>query len=907
MHKKTNTLIAFLIFLIAEVTCLLTMAPTASFWDCGEFITSAFTMGVTHPPGSPISMMLGRIFTLIPIFSNIGMRVNLVSTLFSAFSIMLLYLIVVRFIILYRGKNPDEMTLSERISMYASGIIGALALGWSDSFWFNSVETSVWAASQFFTHIVVWLMLKWYEVADEEGNEKWLMLVLYMMGLSLGVHLLNLLTIFGLSVMYYFRRYEFSIKGFAALMVISVLLFFTIYPGIVKVLPDLMNNTTPWIGLVIVLALVYAIYYTQQNKMRLANTFAVSLFLIILGYASYGATVFRAQAHPPLNESDPSNMARFHSYLNREQYGDFPLLKRRWSQDPDHQQYYAKYSSDLDYFFTYQVSHMYYRYLGWQFIGRAGDDQDAPVDWSKYWGIPLLLGLCGAIFHFKKDWKMALSVSALFTLTGIAIIFYLNQTEPQPRERDYSYVGSFFAFAIWIGIGVDAIIDYVKDLLKTKTEAIKAGASIGVAALLLVFVNGRMLQVNYHTHSRAGNYTPWDYAYNLLQSCEKDAILFTNGDNDTFPLWYLQEVEGVRTDVRVANLSLLNTDWYMLQLKNEMPRGAKKAPISFTNERISNLTYEPWAERTIKLPVPKQKLIDRGEFSSTDPLIDTLVWTIKPPISDGSGHGYMMAKDLMIYDMIVTNKWERPIYFAITCSPSNFLGLDNYLRMDALAYKVVPIKSAGSYDNVNRDIMYRSIMEPLEGEKYFKEPHYGFKYRNLNNPNVYYDENARRMVSNYKNIFYRLAQEYAGDLNGYTVIKHQDGKDETVSNKQMVVRVLDKAEEILPTEKYGSDYRLMERLVALYMACNAPEKANKLIPQIEEQARSEMQANPQDPTPLVILQRAYQSVGDLKKAITVTEQLEVMYPGDQSLKQNLDALKRMAGETPRVADTAAKK
>ncbi|MBC8042479.1 MAG: DUF2723 domain-containing protein, partial [Rhizobacter sp.] len=846
--------------------------------------------------------VLGAVGAVIPTFQDIGARVTFVSVLFSSFTVMLTYLITIRLITIYRAIAPDSWTLSEKISAYGAAVIGSLALAFCETFWFNAVEAEVYAGSMFFTAIVVWLILKWYEVADEEGNERWLMLLMYMMGLAIGVHLLNLLTFFGIALVYYYRRHEINLRSFAVMGAVSVGLFILIYPGIVKYLPRLMAFS-PVLGLLFIAAVAGAIYYTHINRMRLANTVAVSLFLVIIGYLSYGVIYFRAQANPPMNENSPATMEKLYYYLNREQYGDLPtinfdatkyegrLFPRRWSQEPQHQGIYTRYASDWEYFWSYQINHMFNRYLGWNFIGRASDIQEAGVDWSRLWGIPFIVGLFGMIFHFRKDWKMALVVLTIFLVTGPILNIYLNQQEPQPRERDYSSIAAFFAFAIWIGIGIDALFETIRETVKEEKKLI--GASIALCLFGLVLINGRMFAFNVQTQSRAGNYVPFDYAYNLLNSCEKDGILFTNGDNDTFPLWYLQEVEHIRTDIRVVNLSLANTDWYVLQLKNDSPHGSKPVPMSLADEFISSdrFSYSEWRAQKITMPVPKQKLLTRNEFKTSDNIQDTVSWQFDPVIPGAQGRGYIRAQDLVVYDIMKTNKWERPIYFAITVSDGNKIGLDKHLRMDGLAYKVVPIESAGSYDFVDAEIMADKLMNT-------------YKYRNLNlyrgNPytdkvsnGVYYDENTRRLVSNYKNVFLRLAAEYHNNLEGISAVKGTDGKASQVANKVLVVQTLDKAEAVWPSANGETDYRVLQNFIRLYADAGRRDKAQALIPQLEKQI-AEITDPQQQPQLKYMLAQAYKSVGNFTQAIALIEPLYREYP-DPALKQELDDAKRAAG------------
>ena len=891
MHKRINTINATVVFILAEILYLMTMAPTLSFWDSGEFIATAHTLGVPHPPGAPFYLLIGRIFSIIPFFDDIGARVNVVSTLAGAATVMFTYLIIVRFIILYRPNKPNDWELSEKISAYGSGFIGAFALAFSDSFWFNAVESEVYAPSIFFTAIVMWLILKWDEHADEDGNERWLMLLMYMMGLSIGVHLLNLLALFAVALVYYYRRYEFNPKTFAGLIVISSGLFFLIYPGIIKGLPTVMDVVSPWVAVIMIGAVGYAIYYTQKERMKILNTIVVSLFLIVVGYTTYGVIFLRAQVDPPINENAPKTMKTFHSYLNREQYGDLPLWPRKWSSDPTHQKNYNKYESELDYLWNYQFVHMYARYFGWQFIGRAGDVQDDGVDWTKLWALPFAIGLIGAFFHFRRHWKMGLAVSALFMLTGVVLIFYLNQTEPQPRERDYSYVGSFFAFAIWIGIGIDALFETIREGMKEEKKRI-TGATL-VCLFGLFFINGRMLQVNYYDHSRDNNYSPWDYAYNLLMSCDKDAILFTNGDNDTFPLWYLQEVDRVRTDVRVVNLSLANTDWYILQLKNLSPRGAKPVKFKLTDDQIKQLSYMRWRERKISMKAPKELITPRGDLIKPDMdadrlrpltpparLSDTIEWTFRPTVTvpgpNNQTQGFIRAQDIVVYEVVTNNMWTRPVYFAITVSEQNMIGLNQYLRLDGLAYKIVPIKSSQVFDYTEPDILYNKLMNV-------------FQYRGLNDPDVYFEETTRRMVGNYKNIFLRLAAELSSQPGDSTMIALKDGQNKLVDNRSIAISVLDKAENILPNERYQIDYRILSGMITIYADLDEKDKARNLLPELQKKVN--VFDLSRDPRPKFTLAQAYKAVDAYDQAEVLYEELFEQFQ-DPMIKNELESIRQ---------------
>jgi len=861
-HRTINRTLAVVLFLAAEILYLRTMAPTFSFWDCGEFIATACTLGIPHPPGAPLFLLLGRLFSMIPLFSDTGARVNLISTLASAATIMLTYLITVRLIILYRKSEPDLWSSAEKISAYGGAVIGAFALALSDSFWFNAVEAEVYALSSLFTALVAWLILRWYEEEPKSGHERWLLLVMYVIGLSIGVHLLSLLAVFAVALLYFFKKFEVTFKSFALLILASSALFFMIYIGIIKVLPILLQLTSWWGFLLFLVVLGYAVWYSHTHRKVLMNTLLMSLFLIIIGYTSYGMIFVRAQAGPPINENNPSTSETFFSYLNRDQYGDMPLWPRRWSPEPVHQYYYQQYSSDLDYFLTYQMQKMYVRYFGWQFIGREHDMEGAGVDWSVLWGIPFLVGLVGAITHFQRDWKMGLVVTALFVLTGAALVIYLNQTEPQPRERDYSYVGSFFAFALWIGIGIESIWQWLGERLKLIGNRSPMLLAVLMVVLGFFLINGRMLQANYRMHDRSGNYVPWDWAWNMLQSCEKDAILFTNGDNDTFPLWYLQEVERIRTDVRVVNLSLANTGWYLDQLKNSRPRGAKPVAFSLSDGEIAGITYVPIDSVDAVLPssaISQQLLREsrlHGRSLPYEP-VDTMTWLLKPGLTY-NGQGYLRPQDIAVYEILMNNFARRPVYFALTVDPESMIGIEKYLRLDGLAYKVVPMKSADPMSNVDPAVLYRNLLNV-------------YRYRNLNNAQVTLEETSRRLCSNYNPLFVRLALELATDPEGTLLIRDVSGAQRNVRRGALALQVLDTSVKLLPLAQYPLNPELAGSVIALYVRLGEKQKTSVYINYLEQLGVHSSLAS--DPRLFYVLARAYRDIGRKDEAKQIIQSL----------------------------------
>lgn len=822
-HKMINRGIAAALFVLAEVIYLMTMAPTLSFWDCGEFIATAYTLGVPHPPGAPFFLLVGRLFSMIPFFEDIGARVNLLSTLSASATVALTYLIIVRLIVMYRKTGPGSWDTLEKLSAYGGAAVGALSLAFSDSFWFNAVETEVYAPSLFFTALAVWFIVRWYDEEHEEGSERWLMAAMYVIGLSIGVHLLSLLTIFAVIMVYYYKKYKVTPLSFLMMMLAGSAAFLLVYIGIIKGVPVLMQYAS-WSGMVFLLGgIIYVVYYAHTRRLRLLHTISMSLFLLIVGYTSYALIYVRANASPPINENNPSTGDAFFSYLNREQYGDFPLWPRRWSvDDPLHQYFYQQYGSDTDYFLRYQVSHMYLRYLGWQFIGRESESEGAGVDWSQLWGLPFLVGVFGAVSHIRREWKMGSVVTALFILTGAALVVYLNQTEPQPRERDYSYTGSFFAFAIWIGIGAESLLSRIRKGMSG--AAIRQALTIAALGGLLFFVNGRMLFANYHTHDRSGNYVPWDWAWNILQSCEKDAILFTNGDNDTFPLWYLQEVEGIRTDVRVVNLSLANTGWYLEQLKNTSPNGAKKIVFSLSDEELREISYVAIQPVEVDLPAGqrKEELVKEYKAAGLDvpeTLVDTLRWQIMPSVTV-RGQGFLRPQDVAVYEILMNNFTTRPICFAVTVGRDNLLGIDEYLRLDGLAYKVVPAKNTEDGNFVGASQLWTNLCSV-------------FRYRNLNNPVVYIEETSRRLSGNYKPLFASLAVELAKNPEGELNVRDGKGDLRKASRKHLAIEALDKSQEVLPLERYGLDPGIAASIVSLYVSLGEKEKADPYIAFLE--------------------------------------------------------------------------
>jgi hypothetical protein len=813
--RTLDRLIAAGVFLFAFILYVLTVAPTASFWDPGERIVAAHGLQIPHPPGAPFYMLLGRFFSMFVPTDYVALSVNMVSVVAAAVTVLLTYLIIVRLAAEWKGPR-ETWAAPERLTAYAGGVIGALALAVSSSFWFNALEAETYATSTFFTALCVWLTLKWLEFARLQdaqlaagkhhtfgsGAEQWLVMIAYLYGLAIGVHLLSLLSIFFAALIVYFQHFERAewtpgqqMKGLALAGAVSVAGFFLIFPGVVQLLPQFARDSgAPTLFLLaLVAALALGLRYTHRRQLHVPNLILLCVTVVMIGYSSYAVIMIRSAANPPMDQNDPETVDAFISYMAREQYGAVPLLKgpafddragrvsdreekafpRRWSAMPEHEAVYARYDSDWDFFWGYQINHMYLRYFMWQWVGRASDRQGASWDAgltrtaaiedparspseragrNVYYGLPLLLGLFGVVYHFARDWRRALAVAVLFFVTGLGIILYLNQTPLQPRERDYSYAGSFFAFSLWIGLGATGLIELVTDWLRqsgreVRTQLLGGG---GMAGLLLLAVPGVMLHQNYGSSDRSGQYVPTDFAYNMLHSVDENAILFTNGDNDTFPLWYLQEVEGIRRDVRVVNLSLMQTQWYVRQLRNQWSRDSAPIPMRLTEEDIDNLRPIAWRSTEVELPVREVSPEVRAAWGNPEEVPAAMSWTVEGrPFSPD--FNVMYNNDLVllaILDGVAAEGWQRPVYFATTTGTDSQLGLGPFLQIEGLALRVTPIRHAGPLERVVPEITLANLER--------------FRFQNLDNPRVYFDENTRSMIDNYRAaVFAPVARQLA--------------------------------------------------------------------------------------------------------------------------------------------------
>lgn len=956
--KRINTWSGWVIFTIALVTYFLTLEPSVSFWDCGEFISCADKLQVGHPPGAPLYLMIARLFAVFaPDVTQTAVFVNSLSAVCSALTVLFLFWTITH---LARKlvKNSKEQILSfpQIIAVIGAGAVGALAFTFSDSFWFSAVEAEVYAMSSLFTAFVFWAVLKWEEEADMPFANRWLVLIAYAMGLSLGVHLLNLLAIPAIVLVVYFRKYEFSYKSFF----VAILVALAILGGVMKIVLNGLLTIASWIellfvndfgwhynsGLLFFLVLLFAflafaIYWTYKKGKVLWNTIILSFAVMLIGFSSYAMIIIRAHALTPMNNNEATNVFSLLSYLNREQYGKKPLFvgqyfnapikdgedgtekqgyeyalwqgkyekafekydynykkeyttffPRMYSPETAHRYGYEQWSGvkanqtqpptfaqNLEYFFSYQLNHMYFRYFMWNFSGRQNGEQGhgalSTGNWitgipfidairlgnqsnlpefmkddpsrNEYYMLPLLLGILGMFFQYRqgrKGKRSFLVVFSLFFLTGLAIVIYLNQTTYQPRERDYAYVGSFYAFSIWIGLGVLAIYEMLKKYLKGNTGAIVA------AVLCLLLVPVLMAKENWNDHDRSGRYWAHDVGQNYLMSAnDENSIIFCYGDNDSFPLWYNQDVEGFRTDLRVANLSYLQSVWFIAQMQRQsyeslpMPISMNKAQyregvrdyiifretqqtkelekqggvdlktaVDFIKddryliENISGRKLGQFITNYFRLPVNKTNVL-KGDL-----VPKAFQKDIQNEISWNLGEETSMTKQtLAVYDALAYNDWDRTFYFASTIGKDLMQGLQDYTMLTGLAYKVVPLKTSGEdpLKEVDTEQMYKNVME-------------NFKWGNVAAKGIYLDETNLHAAYNTLNKVSELADNllYKGE-------------------NEKAIQVLDFIIEKLPYEKLryfdgmGRGYRdIWINLAQRYLIAGNQENAKVILEKV---------------------------------------------------------------------------
>lgn len=883
--NKINNITGWIVTFIACSVYIMTAEAGGSLWDCGEFVSSCFKLQIPHPPGAPLFVIMGRVF--IVLFGNdpatAAKAVNVMSALASGFTIMFLFWTITHFARKIVQKGNEVLESSQIFTIMAAGVVGALAYTFSDSFWYSAVEGEVYALSSFFTALVFWMMLKWEHSADEPGADRWIILIFFMMGLSIGVHLLNLLTIPAIVMIYYYKRYKATKMGTFIAFLIGCLITGVVQKVVIQYtisaagrfdilfvnsfgLPFFSGFITFFVLLAVVVFL--AIRYVESGKLK-ANAQFVKLGLwsfvfMLLGYSTYVTTMVRSAANPAIDMYNVDNPMSLEGYLGREQYGDFPLLygqvftarpidykegsmkyvkgkdkylevgreqkpvyessdmmflPRVWdgSNDQGHATFYQRWlnledgekptmAHNISWAISYQIGWMYLRYFGWNFIGKQNDIQGfgnkrdgnsitgvKAVDNAmlgnqdkipssirdnkannKLYALPFILGILGILYQYKRDKNGSFVSFLLFFFTGLAIVFYLNQAGNQPRERDYAYVGSFYAFAIWIGLGVMQ----VKEWLSKFTSQTVANASAALVCLLAVPV--LMAAEEWDDHDRSKKQIARDLAKNYLESCAPNAILFTFGDNDTYPLWYAQEVEGIRKDIRVINYSLLGIDWYINQMRYKVNEsapidviwsadkieGGKRDYIRFferegltdqnryvdlyslmndfvgSDDQAAQVQMQDgtWMNylpvKKVSVPVDIAKVRKNGTAEATDSIATDMRFEIPKDV--------LLKNDLAVLNIIAANKWDRPIYFT---SPFGELGFGQYLRNEGQSYRLVPV--AGE-NMVNA----RTSYEVLKNK---------FAFGSANVPGVYFDEENRRHLIGIRQSYAEAANKLAID------------------------------------------------------------------------------------------------------------------------------------------------
>ena len=925
-YKQINNLTGWVVFAVATLVYVLTVEQTASFWDPGEFIAVAYKLQVPHPPGAPFFLLVYRMFSFFAFGDplQVAYWMNIGSALFSSFSILFLFWSITLF-----GKKLFKVTegqesKSETITLMGAGIVGALVYTFSDSFWFSAVEAEVYAMSSFFTAIVIWAFLKWDVIKDPREENKWMIFIAYLVGLSIGVHLLNLVTLPALALIYYFKKYEKpTLKGGFLAMFLGGVALIIINNLIIPGLPSLAGSMEIFFvnsiglpfgsGIVVFMllffsAVFFAYRYSRKKELAILNTALLSFIFILIGYASYALIVVRANQDPIINENAPKDIISYVSYLKREQYGYRPLLHgqyftaqlvaqeegapvymkgkdkyeivdyslvntydptkttilpRIYSTQESHKRLYRQklglregqdptFGDNIYFMFSHQLGKMYWRYFMWNFSGRESDFSDAPwigitdafkdyPDYitenkghNNYLMLPLLLGIIGLFFQAKVDPKSFYVNLMLFLMMGVVLVLYLNSPPVEPRERDYIYVGSFYAFAIWIGIGVMAIADMIG-------RATKNLATAGIIATLLTLpVAGLMGAQNWNDHNRKGRYFSVDSARNFLASCAPNAILFTGGDNDTFPLWYVQEVENFRTDVRVIVLSYFDTDWYVEQMTrpvnesealpfsldpNRYQKGTNDVLYVMEREGMNAISVKEYLKllnsgsdllkmetggKSVANMVPSRNLIlevDSSAVANKNIIPEEFAPMFSPQMNLQVTGNYVTKGTLMLIDLIASNNWDRPIYFNNTSLATIGINVQDHVVMEGLTYRLLPVRKPDYIreDLVNADLAYENFMTK-------------FAFRGMDNPDAYLDEEYRRFASNHRS-----------SLNSIVIALLDEGDMEKAAT------LLNYGLEVMPNEAIPYDLSSGQS-VPLFFEVGEDEKALDIIDKVSKKS-----------------------------------------------------------------------
>ena len=950
--KLWNRICAAAAFVASAVTYLLTIEPSASFWDCGEFIASSYKLEVGHPPGNPVFQLIARFFTMFGDASHAAVIVNSMSAICSALTILLLYLTIVFFAKRLFRTSGEGYTTGQAVAIFGSGLVGALAYTFSDTFWFSAVEGEVYAMSSLFTALVFWAMTKWYEQADSPRANRWIVLISLLMGLSIGVHLLNLLAIPALVFMYYYRKNEegtFTFKmALKALLIgaaIVAVILFVIIPWTPKVAAyvDLFfvnvlglpyNTGAAFFVALLIGACFWGIFWTFNHGKTLANTVLLCYVTILTGFSIFSIDVIRSAAKTPTNEYQPDNAFTLVRYLTREQYGSTPILygqyydapydlkqskywapldgryahvdapvdakykpegkmlfPRMWSSpEPRYADFYEAYTggkgkavrgathrkptqiANLTYFFDYQLNWMYWRYFFWNFVGRQndihspspgdifhgnwesgigfldeirlGDQSDAPECLASnkgknhYFFLPLLLGLLGLFFQFARDKRGCWLTFLMFFMTGIAIVVYLNQPPFQVRERDYVYAGSFYFFAVWIGLAVAALHGWISEAAKGKGSTVTAAAATAACLCVPALMGAQ----NLDDHDRSNRATAVELAANYLNSVGRNGILVTHGDNDTFPVWYAQEVESIRTDVRICNTSLLGTDWHIDQMRYAVN---ESAPLDLsiphsqylygTNEYVpiydtrggtmdikdvitlfrhpkvkvaltSGRKVDYIASRKIRVPVDKENALRCGLVRPEDigSVPDSIVLNIS------KDKDYLSKPELFILDLLSNYRWDRPLHFLNMGGDLN-VGIKDYLEYCGYSYRLVPWRNRPSSTNIGRvdtDHLWHLMTEEFRWDALQRDDYF-IDYQNLY---------THLGVSSVRGNFVTCAKAFLKEGRQDRALAMLDKSQEVMANYPL---------EAIPLGFSGNDYMVIET-VEMYYSLGKPEVAREI-------------------------------------------------------------------------------
>jgi len=957
--KNWNKVCALVAFVISAATYLLTIEPSASYWDCGEFIASSYKLEVGHPPGNPVFQLFARFFTMFGGAEHAAVIVNSLSAVCSALTILLLYFTIVFFAKrLFRRGEDGQYSTSEAIAIFGSGLVGALAYTFTDTFWFSAVEGEVYAMSSLFTALVFWAMTKWYEQADSPHSNRWIVLISFLMGLSIGIHLLNLLVIPALAFLYLYRKNEERKVTFAmglkALLIggaIIAFILFLVIPWVpklaaytdlffVNVLHLPYNSGAAFFSVALLALSFWGAFVTLKKGKVLLNTAILCFTTILLGFSLFSIDIIRSCAKTPTNEYQPDNAFTLVRYLTREQYGSTPivygqyydapyelkqskywapvdgkykkvdapvdakylpegkmLFPRMWSNaDPKYSEVYETYTggkgkfvrgsqtkkptfgANMLYFLDYQLGWMYWRYFMWNFVGRQneihsptpgnifygnwesgvkfiddfrlGDQSDAPEVLASnkgknhYFFLPLLLGLLGLFFQFARDKRGCWLNFLLFFMTGVAIVVYLNQPPFQVRERDYVYAGSFYFFSVWIGLAVAAVYSFVTDLLKGR-----GGVPAAVAtSVVCLFVPALMAAENWDDHDRSNRATAVEMAANYLNSVGGDGILITHGDNDTFPLWYAQEVESVRTDVRICNTSLLGTDWHIDQMRYAVNESAplylqvpqemylygtnEFVPIYDSRDEVMNIRdvmllyrhpqvkvplssgrkVDYIASRRISVPVNKENAVRCGLIrpEEVDEVADSIVLTIP------KGKDYLSKPEIFMLDLLSGYEWDRPLHMLNMGGDLN-IGIKDYLEYCGYSYRFVPFRnriSTTEVGRVNTDHLYKLMTESFHWDNLARNDYF-IDYQNLY---------THLGVQSVRGMFLSCAKAFVKAGENNRALEMLDRSSQVMANYPI---------ETIPLGFSGNDYLIVE-MVELYYRLGQPEKARALAEELGE-------------------------------------------------------------------------